>query len=211
MKSKSERLSEILGLSPVVAVLQFTDVDQAVLTSRALVAGGLPVIEITMRTAQALDCIAAVARQVEGAIVGAGTALTPQTFNAAVDAGSQFVVSPGVTQPLMDANRKSDIPLLPGVATPSEAMGLLVEGYEYLKFFPAEQAGGKDYLKAMSAVFPDVRFCPTGGLNAEKAPDYLALDNVICVGGSWVAPAGLIESGDWDGISEIASAAAALG
>ncbi|MEM8750389.1 MAG: bifunctional 4-hydroxy-2-oxoglutarate aldolase/2-dehydro-3-deoxy-phosphogluconate aldolase [Pseudomonadota bacterium] len=207
MKSKNQRLSEYLGLSPVVAVLQFNDVDQAVETSRALVAGGIPLIEITLRTKEALSCIKAVSKQVKGAIVGAGTVLGPSLMVDSIEMGAQFLVAPGATQDLMDANSKTDVPLLPGIATPSEAMGLMVEGYEFLKFFPAEQAGGPAYLKAMGAVFPDLKFCPTGGLNAEKAPGYLALDNVICVGGSWVAPANLIANGDYDAISELAAQA----
>ena len=142
MKSKNQRLSEILGLAPVVPVLQFDDPDKAVMTSRALVAGGLPVIEITLRTPQALECIAEVAKQVEGAVVGAGTVLTPAMMRDCVEIGCQFMVSPGATIELIDANKQFAVPLLPGVATPSEAMGLMSEGYEFVKFFPAEQAGG---------------------------------------------------------------------
>jgi 2-dehydro-3-deoxyphosphogluconate aldolase/(4S)-4-hydroxy-2-oxoglutarate aldolase len=210
MKSKNERIQQILALAPVVPVLKFDSVEDAVETSRALVAGGLPVIEITMRTEQALKCIAAVAKQVEGAVVGAGTVLNRSMMMDAIEAGSQFLVSPGATQDLMDANAKTDIPLLPGIATPSEAMALMNEGYEFLKFFPAEQAGGADYLKSMGAVFQNLKFCPTGGLTLEKAPSYLALKNIICVGGSWVAPADLIEKKDWAGIQKLAAEAAAL-
>ena len=203
-------MSEILGLAPVVPVLQFDDVENAVMTSRALVAGGLPVIEITLRTPQALECISAVAKQVEGAVVGAGTVLTPAMMRDCVEIGCQFMVSPGATIELIDANKQVGVPLLPGVATPSEAMGLLGEGYEYVKFFPAEQAGGAAYLKSLAPVLPGLTFCPTGGLTAEKAPQYLALDNVVCVGGSWVAPKDKIEAGDWDGIVKLATAATAL-
>lgn len=210
MKSKNERIQQILSLAPVVPVLQFNNVEEAVETSRALVAGGLPVIEITMRTEQALQCIAAVAKQVEGAVVGAGTVLNPAMMIDAIEVGSQFLVSPGATQDLMEANAKTDIPLLPGIATPSEAMALMNEGYEFLKFFPAEQAGGAGYLKSMGAVFQNLKFCPTGGLTLEKAPSYLALKNIICVGGSWVAPADLIAAKDWDGIQKLAAEAAAL-
>lgn len=210
MKNKNERLAEILSLAPVVPVLQFDDEDVAISTSRALVEGGLPVIEITLRTPQALSCIAAVSRQVEGAVVGAGTVLTPAMMRDCLETGSQFMVSPGITQDLMDANRKSDVPLLPGIATPSEAMALMTEGYRYLKFFPAEQAGGVDYLKSLSPVLQGLKFCPTGGLTAEKAPSYLALDNVICVGGSWVAPKTKMVTGDWRGITELAAAASGL-
>ncbi|MEE9314250.1 MAG: keto-deoxy-phosphogluconate aldolase, partial [Rhizobiaceae bacterium] len=126
------------------------------------------------------------------------------------EVGSQFVVSPGATVELIEANRKSDIPLLPGIATPSEAMGLMGEGYEFLKFFPAEQAGGVKYLKAIAPVLQGIKFCPTGGLNPKNSPQYLALDNVICVGGSWVAPSDKISAGDWDGISALAAEAAQL-
>ncbi|MGI9363796.1 MAG: bifunctional 4-hydroxy-2-oxoglutarate aldolase/2-dehydro-3-deoxy-phosphogluconate aldolase [Rhizobiaceae bacterium] len=210
MKSKNQRLSEILGLAPVVPVLQFDDPDKAVMTSRALVAGGLPVIEITLRTPQALECIAEVAKQVEGAVVGAGTVLTPAMMRDCVEIGCQFMVSPGATIELIDANKKFAVPLLPGVATPSEAMGLMSEGYEFVKFFPAEQAGGAAYLKSLAPVLQGLKFCPTGGLTAEKAPQYLALGNVVCVGGSWVAPKDKIDAGDWDGIVELATAATAL-
>ena len=210
MKSKNERLSEITGLAPVIPVLQFDDAETAVLTSRALVAGGLPVIEITLRTPSALECIAAVAKQVEGAVVGSGTVLTAAMMKDCVEVGCQFLVSPGATQELIDANKKTDVPLLPGVATPSEAMSVMGEGYEFLKFFPAEQAGGVNYLKALAPVLQGLKFCPTGGLTAQKAPNYLALPNVVCVGGSWVAPKDKIAAGDWDGISELAAKASAL-
>ncbi|MEP0941888.1 MAG: bifunctional 4-hydroxy-2-oxoglutarate aldolase/2-dehydro-3-deoxy-phosphogluconate aldolase [Rhizobiaceae bacterium] len=211
MKNKNERLAEVLALAPVIPVLQFDDPDTAVLTSQALVAGGLPVIEITLRTPQALACISAVAKHVDGAVVGAGTVMTPAMMSDCVSIGCQFLVSPGATQELIDANRKVDVPLLPGVATPSEAMGLMAEGYEFLKFFPAEQAGGAAYLKSLAPVLQGLKFCPTGGLTEEKAPQYLALDNVICVGGSWVAPKDLIAAGDWDGISALAATATGLG
>jgi len=210
MKSKNQRIEEILSLAPVVPVLQFNNTEDAIETSRALVAGGLPVIEITMRTKEALQCISAVAKHVKGAVVGAGTVLNTAMMNDAIEVGSQFLVSPGATQELMDANAKKDIPLLPGIATPSEAMALMNEGYEFLKFFPAEQAGGAGYLKSMGAVFQNLKLCPTGGLTLEKAPSYLALNNIICVGGSWVAPGDLIKKKDWDGIQKLAAEAAAL-
>ncbi|MDD9909484.1 MAG: bifunctional 4-hydroxy-2-oxoglutarate aldolase/2-dehydro-3-deoxy-phosphogluconate aldolase [Ahrensia sp.] len=211
MKTKNDRLDEILSLAPVIPVVQFDDVDDAIKTSRALVAGGLPVIEITLRTPEALQCIKAVAKHVEGVVVGAGTVLTRQLLHDCIEMGSEFLVSPGVTQELLEASAKTDVPLLPGVATPSEAMAMMAEGLGFLKFFPAERAGGSAYLKDMGAVFPDLRFCPTGGLTAEKAEDYLALENVACVGGSWVAPKAKIVAGDWDGIEALAAEAAALG
>ncbi len=210
MKSKNERLEAILGLAPVVPVVQFDNVDDAVNTSRALVAGGLPVVEITLRTPVALDCIRAVSKQVEGAIVGAGTVLTRQLMLDCVEVGAQFMVSPGATQELLDTVRKTDVPLLPGIATPSEAMGMLAEGLELVKFFPAERAGGAAYLKDLGAVFPNLKICPTGGMTAQKAPEYLSLNNVVCVGGSWVAPKDKIMTGDWDAITALAAEAAAL-
>jgi len=211
MKSKNERLEAILGLAPVIPVVQFDDVEDAVNTSRALVAGGLPVVEITLRTPEALQCIKAVSKQVEGVIVGAGTVLTKQLMLDCIEMGAQFLVSPGATQELLEANHKTDVPLLPGIATPSEAMGMIAEGLEYVKFFPAERAGGAPYLKDMGAVFPNLKFCPTGGMSVEKAPDYLGLNNVVCVGGSWVAPKAKIVAGDWDGIQSLAAEAASLG
>lgn len=211
MKSKNERLAQVLGLGPVIPVLRFDDPAVAVKTSQALVEGGLPVIEITLRTPAALNCIAAVAKHVEGAVVGAGTVMTPAIMNDCVEIGCQFLVSPGATVELIEANRKHDVPLLPGVATPSEAMGLMSEGYRYLKFFPAEQAGGREYLKALAPVLRDIKFCPTGGLTEKSAAQYLQLDNVVCVGGSWVAPAELIEAEDWSAISSLAAKASKLG
>jgi len=172
--------------------------------ARALVVGGLPAIEITMRTPAALDCIRAITKEVEGAMVGAGTVLNRIHMDQAIDAGAQFLVSPGATHELIDASKRTNVPLLPGVATASEAMGLSEEGFKALKFFPAEQAGGTGYLKALSSPLPHLTFCPTGGINEQNAPDYLALDNVVCVGGSWVAPLQLVEKQDWDAISEIA-------
>ncbi|MFD0915308.1 bifunctional 4-hydroxy-2-oxoglutarate aldolase/2-dehydro-3-deoxy-phosphogluconate aldolase [Pseudahrensia aquimaris] len=211
MKTKSERIRQILALGPVVPVLAFDDVDDAIETSRALVAGGLPVIEITLRTPVALKCISAVAKHVDGAVVGAGTVLNRAMMKDCVSAGAQFLVSPGATIDLIDGLRKIDIPLLPGVCTPSEAMGLYAEGIDTLKFFPAEQSGGAGFLKSLAPVLPEILFCPTGGINAKTAPDYLKLPNVACVGGSWVAPAGMIADKDWDGITKLAAEAVALG
>lgn len=211
MKSKNDAIGEILSLAPVVPVLSFDNVETAVAVSQALVDGGLPVIEITLRTPVAMECIAAVMNQVDGAIVGAGTVMTPNAMTDCVDVGCQFLVSPGATVDLIEANKRVDVPLLPGVATPSEAMGLMAEGYRYLKFFPAQQAGGAPYLKALGSVLKDIRFCPTGGLNPATALDYLALDNVVCVGGSWVAPAHAVVASDWDAIRELAQKATTLG
>ncbi|PKA41777.1 2-dehydro-3-deoxy-phosphogluconate aldolase [Rhizobium sullae] len=210
MGEKTEKLLSILKLQPVVPVLIVDDVKSGVLLARALVAGGLKAIEITMRTPAALDTVRAVAQEVEGAEVGTGTILNAQHWDAAVAAGSKFVVSPGATQELLAAASKSPVPLLPGAATASEVMALREEGYQVLKFFPAEQAGGVAYLKALSSPLAGTFFCPTGGISLKNANDYLSLPNVICVGGSWVAPKELVAAGDWAGITKLASEAAAL-
>ncbi len=210
MGEKTEKLLSILKLQPVVPVLIVDDVKSAVLLARALVAGGLKAIEITMRTPVALDAVRAVADEVEGAEVGAGTILNAGHWDAAVAAGSKFIVSPGATQELLDAASKSSVPLLPGAATVSEVMALREEGYQVMKFFPAEQAGGAAYLKALSSPLAGTLFCPTGGVSLKNARDYLSLPNVVCVGGSWVAPKELIAAGDWAGITKLAAEAAAL-
>lgn len=210
MGEKTEKLLSILQAAPVVPVLVVDDVKAAVLLARALVAGGLTAIEITMRTAAALDAVRAVADEVEGAEVGAGTILNVAHWEAAVEAGSKFIVSPGTTQELLDVARQSPVPFLPGAATASEVMALREEGYQVLKFFPAEQAGGAPYLKSLSSPLAGTLFCPTGGVSLKNARDYLSLPNVICVGGSWVAPKELIDAGNWAGITTLASEAAAL-
>jgi 2-dehydro-3-deoxyphosphogluconate aldolase/(4S)-4-hydroxy-2-oxoglutarate aldolase len=210
MTGKSEMLLSILKLQPVVPVLIVDDAKSAVELARALVAGGLRAIEITMRTPAALDAVKAVAAEVEGANVGAGTILNARDFDAAVKAGSTFIVSPGSTPGVLDAARASDVPLLPGAATASEVMALREEGYEVMKFFPAEQAGGAAYLKALSSPLAGTLFCPTGGVSLGNAMDYLSLPNVVCVGGSWVAPKDLVAIGGWAGITKLASEAFAL-
>ncbi|CAN7572046.1 2-dehydro-3-deoxy-phosphogluconate aldolase [Rhizobium leguminosarum] len=210
MGEKTEKLLSILKLQPVVPVLIVDDAKTAVPLARALVAGGLKAIEITMRTPAALEAVRAVAAEVEGAEVGAGTILNVAHWEAAVAAGSKFIVSPGTTQELLDAAADSDVPLLPGAATASEVMALREEGYQVLKFFPAEQAGGAAYLKALSSPLAGTLFCPTGGISLKNANDYLSLPNVICVGGSWVAPKELVATGDWAGITKLAAEAAAL-
>jgi 2-dehydro-3-deoxyphosphogluconate aldolase/(4S)-4-hydroxy-2-oxoglutarate aldolase len=210
MGEKTEKLLSILKLQPVVPVLIVDDAKSAVPLARALVAGGLKAIEITMRTPAALEAVRAVAAEVEGAEVGAGTILNVAHWEAAVAAGSKFIVSPGTTQELLDAAADSDVPLLPGAATASEVMALREEGYQVLKFFPAEQAGGAAYLKALSSPLAGTLFCPTGGISLKNANDYLSLPNVICVGGSWVAPKELVAAGDWAGITRLAAEAAAL-
>ncbi len=210
MGPRTESLLSILKLQPVVPVLIIEDARTAVPLARALVAGGLKAIEITMRTEAALEAVRLVAAEVEGAEVGAGTILNAAHFEAAVAAGSKFIVSPGTTQELLDAARGSSVPLLPGAATASEVMALREEGYSVLKFFPAEQAGGAAYLKALSSPLAGIQFCPTGGISLKNAKDYLSLPNVICIGGSWVAPKELIAAGDWAGITKLASEAFAL-
>ncbi|MCY0096645.1 2-dehydro-3-deoxy-phosphogluconate aldolase [Hoeflea ulvae] len=210
MTDKTRALISILKLQPVVPVLVIKDLAHAVPLARALVAGGLKAIEITLRTPVALQAIRAVANEVEGAVPGAGTVLNAAQYHQAVEAGSQFIVSPGTTLELLDVARKSPVPLLPGAATPSEVMALREEGYEVLKFFPAEQAGGAAYLKSLSSPLAGTLFCPTGGITPDNARDYLSLPNVVCVGGSWVAPAALVEDGDWDGITRLAREACQL-
>lgn len=210
MGDKTEKLLSTLKLQPVVPVLIVEDAKTAVPLARALVAGGLKAIEITLRTDAALEAVRLVAQEVDGAVVGAGTILNAAHYAAAVDAGSQFIVSPGTTQELLDVARQSDIPLLPGAATASEVMALREEGYKVLKFFPAEQAGGAAYLKALSSPLAGTLFCPTGGISLKNAMDYLSLPNVVCVGGSWVAPKELVSAGDWAGITKLASEASAL-
>ena len=179
-------LEEMLKLSPVVPVLTIEDEAHAVPLGRALVAGGIPMLEVPLRTPAAIGAIRRIAHEVEGAVVGAGTVLTPQDLDRAVEAGATFAVSPGLA-----AHARSDgpIPLLPGVATPTELMRALEAGFRFLKFFPAVPAGGVGMLKAFAPVFPQARFCPTGGIGEDNAGAFLALPNVVCVGGSWVAPA----------------------
>lgn len=210
MTAKTEKLLAILKAQPVVPVLIVDDAKSAVPLARALVAGGLKAIEITMRTPAALDAIRAVAAEVEGVNVGAGTILSAKDWDAAVAAGSTFIVSPGVTRGILDAAKASDVPILPGAATASEVMALREEGVEVMKFFPAEQAGGAAYLKALSSPLAGTLFCPTGGVSLKNAKDYLSLPNVVCVGGSWVAPKELVAAGDWAGITRLAREAAAL-
>lgn len=199
-------LDSIMRAAPVIPVLVIERVDDAVPVAEALVAGGLPVLEVTLRTDAALDAIRAM-KQVPGAIVGAGTVLNPAQFEAAVEAGSEFVVSPGLTEALGKAAAGSHVPLLPGVATAGDIMRALDHGFTRLKFFPAMASGGIPALKAFSSVFGQVRFCPTGGITQESASDWLALPSVACVGGSWLVPAG---SPDRDVIAERARRAASL-
>lgn len=206
----SELTARVCSLAPVIPVLVIDDASKAADLARALVAGGLPALEVTLRTPAALEAVREMAK-VEGGQVGAGTLLTEKDVEAAKKAGATFGVSPGATPRLLDACEANDLPLLPGAATPSEALLLLERGYTVQKFFPAEANGGVPVLKAWGSPIPQVRFCPTGGVSLKNARDYLSLSNVVCVGGSWVAPAAMVQSGDWAGITELASEAAALG
>jgi len=209
MPQKADKLLPIMTGQPVIPVLKIARAADAAPLARALARGGLPAIEITLRTRDALDAIRIAAAEVPEAIIGAGTILSARQYDQAVDAGARFVVSPGTTQELLDAARRSEVPLLPGAITPSEIMAAAEEGYSLLKFFPAEQAGGASFLKALSSPLAGVRFCPTGGITAANASSYLSLPNVICVGGSWVAPDALVDSGDWSAIEELARKAVA--
>ena len=205
-----QALRPILEGQPVIPVLSVEHAEHAVPLARALARGGLPAVEITLRTQEALGAIARVAAEVPEAIVGAGTVLSPSQYEKAVAAGARFIVSPGASSALFAAARDHDVPWLPGAATATEMMAALEEGHTLLKFFPAEQAGGVGLLRALAAPLADVSFCPTGGIGITNAPEYLRLGNVICVGGSWVAPGDRTRAGDWDGIEALAREAAAL-
>jgi 2-dehydro-3-deoxyphosphogluconate aldolase/(4S)-4-hydroxy-2-oxoglutarate aldolase len=207
--SKTQRTREICALAPIVPVLVVDDAKHARPLAEALVAGGLPALEVTLRTPAALDVIREMA-QVPGGVVGAGTLVTPEDVRAAKAAGAQFGVSPGATDALIAACEAEGLPLLPGAATASEAMRLLEQGYDMLKFFPAEASGGAPALKAIGAPLPQITFCPTGGVSPANARDYLSLSNVICAGGSWVAPKQKVLDGDWAGIEALAREAAKL-
>ncbi|MDB5555281.1 MAG: 2-dehydro-3-deoxy-phosphogluconate aldolase [Rhizobium sp.] len=210
MNAKTEKLLSTLRLQPVVPVIIIEDLKSAVPLARALVAGGLKALEITLRTAAGLDAIKAIAEEVEGGVVGAGTVLDAKQWDLAVKAGSKFIVSPGAGASVLDAADQSDIPLLPGTATATEVMQVRDRGYTVMKFFPAEQAGGAPYVNALASPFAGIQFCPTGGISLKNAMDYLSLSNVVCVGGSWVAPKAMVAAGDWAGITKLAAEAAAL-
>lgn len=205
----SQQCAEICALAPIIPVLVVHDAAIARPLAKALVDGGLPALEVTLRTPAALEVIAEMAK-VAGGHVGAGTLLTPEDVRAAKAAGATFGVSPGATDRLLQACEDEDLPLLPGAATASEAMALLERGYTVQKFFPAEAAGGAPALRAIGAPIPQVRFCPTGGVTLANAPDYLSLPNTLCAGGSWVAPHDKVVAGDWAGIECLAREAAAL-
>ena len=208
-KEASANAREFCGLAPVIPVLVVHDVAHAVPLAEALVKGGLPVLEVTLRTPVALEVIRAMAG-VTGGVVGAGTILTAEDARAAREAGALFGVSPGVTDTIVEACEAEDLALLGGVATVSEAMRMLERGYEVCKFFPAEANGGAPALKSFAGPLPQVSFCPTGGVTAKNAPDYLRLPNVLCVGGSWVAEASLLRDGRWDEVTRLATEASKL-
>jgi 2-dehydro-3-deoxyphosphogluconate aldolase/(4S)-4-hydroxy-2-oxoglutarate aldolase len=210
MPQNTNALQPVLEGQPVIPVVVIDDAKAAVPMARALVAGGLPAIEVTLRTAAALEAIRAIAGEVEGALIGAGTILDPATFEQAARAGAKFVVSPGLTRDLIGVADGHDVPLLPGAVTPSEMMEARAAGYAFLKFFPAEQAGGASYLNAVSSPLAGLKFCPTGGITEATAPNYLKLPNVVCVGGSWITPKAALSEGRFDLIENLARACAAL-
>ena len=204
------KINDILRTSPVIPVLTVTRLEHAAPLARALVQGGLRVLELTLRTPCALEAIAAMRAAVPEAIVGAGTLTRPEDFAAAARVGAQFAVTPGLTASLIAAAAQAPFPLLPGIMTPSELIAARAAGFTACKLFPAQQAGGIGMLKALAGPFPDHVFCPTGGITRASAPEFLALPNVACIGGSWLAPAALLEAGDWQQIESLARDAASL-
>lgn len=209
MNTGKYSIEQIVSLSPVIPVLVLDDVDSAIMTGEALIEGGLPVLEVTLRTPAALECVRVLSR-IKGAVVGAGTVRSPDQLSAATDAGADFIVSPGSTPRLVEAALGAGVPYLPGVASASEAMMLAELGLNHLKFFPAEALGGTRHLASLASPLPDIRFCPTGGITQENAINWLALPNVACVGGSWVAPSDAIRARDAKRITALAWEAAAL-
>ncbi len=203
-------IKDIMHTSPVIPVMVINNLENAVPLAHALVEGGLKVLEITLRTPIALDAIKHIKAEVPGAIVGAGTVINTDTLDKAIAAGSEFLVSPGVTDSLIDAALDSGVPILPGVISPGEAMRLMEKGITEMKFFPAEAAGGVAMIKSIGGPLPQITFCPTGGVNPKNALDYLQQKNVACVGGSWMAPANLVDAGNWAEITRMAKQAASL-
>ena len=198
------QIEDILRSGPVVPVIVLDDAATAVPLARALLEGGVRVLEVTLRTSAGLESIRRILAEVPDAIVGAGTVLTPDQLVEVERLGAAFAVSPGATARLLDAAADSSMPLLPGSATPSEVMTLLERGYRFMKLFPAEQVGGVELLRALASPLPEARFCPTGGIDAARAESYLALPNVLCVGGSWIVPREAIKRGDWERITALA-------
>lgn len=206
----SYSLQEIIDVATVIPVLAVKRIEDAPKLARALANGGLKVIELTLRTPIALDAMKAMQDAAPELIVGMGTVTSPEQAQKSSDEGAAFLVSPGLTTELGQAMLATGTPCLPGVATAGEAMSARAAGFDVLKFFPAEPAGGMDYLKALAGPLPDMRFCPTGGISKTAAPDYLALNNVVCVGGSWIASAAAIEAGKWSEITDNARIAASM-
>jgi 2-dehydro-3-deoxyphosphogluconate aldolase/(4S)-4-hydroxy-2-oxoglutarate aldolase len=204
------QIEKLMTTCPVIPVIVIDDIADAVPLAQALVNGGLKVLEVTLRTDCGLEAIRLIKAEVDGAIVGAGTVITPQDCNNAIAAGAEFLVSPGSTQALVDEAAKSDVPLLAGAATASEVMALLASGIKHMKFFPAEAAGGVAMLKSIAGPLPQVKFCPTGGINESLAPSYLVLENVLCIGGTWMLDKKLIAAKDWAAIEAKARLAAQL-
>jgi 2-dehydro-3-deoxyphosphogluconate aldolase/(4S)-4-hydroxy-2-oxoglutarate aldolase len=210
MKHTVSNIEEIMLTSPVIPVIVIDDIDDAVPMAQALVNGGLKVLEVTLRTDFGLEAISKIKQQVSGAIVGAGTVISSDDLEKSVAVGAEFLVSPGCTDILIDAALKGSIPLLPGVATPSEAMALLNKGVSHMKFFPAQAAGGIPMLRSIAGPLPQIKFCPTGGITETNAADFLALSNVLCVGGTWMLDKTLIANKDWAAIEKKACAAAQI-
>ena len=200
---------EIFAAGPVVPVLVINDVEKAVPLAKALMEGGIKVLEVTLRTPAAIDVIKRIAQEVPDSLIGAGTVTNAQQLKAVVEAGAKFAISPGMTADLLQAGMDSEIPLIPGISSTSDLMKGKDAGYTHMKFFPAEASGGVKAIKSISGPFPDVTFCPTGGIGPDNYNDYLALNNVKCVGGSWLAPDDAIESGDWARITQLAKEAVA--
>ncbi|APU13776.1 MULTISPECIES: bifunctional 4-hydroxy-2-oxoglutarate aldolase/2-dehydro-3-deoxy-phosphogluconate aldolase [Actinoalloteichus] len=208
--SATTNSTDLLDVSPVIPVVVIDDVEHAVPLAQALVRGGIAVIEVTLRTAAALPAIERIAAEVPEILLGAGTVTVPAHATQAASAGARFLVTPGSTRNLLQAAEETGLPVLPGAATASEALALAELGYSSLKFFPAEAAGGVGYLRSLAGPLPNLRFCPTGGVSATNAKDYLALPNVGCVGGSWLTPAATLAAGDWDAVAALATDAASL-
>jgi 2-dehydro-3-deoxyphosphogluconate aldolase/(4S)-4-hydroxy-2-oxoglutarate aldolase len=203
-------IKEIMTISPIVPVMVINNVEHAVPLAKALVKGGLKVLEITLRTPAALESIRRIKAEVPDAIVGAGTIINIETLNQAIEAGAQFIVSPGTTDKLIDAALATGVPLLPGIANPSDAMRLLEKGITAMKFFPAEAAGGVPMLKSIGAPIPQIMFCPTGGVSQKNVKEYYRLPNVACVGGSWMCAANLVDAENWDEITRLSAEAVQL-
>lgn len=210
MSGRQAEVEQVLRLAPVVAVVVVHNIEHAVPLARALVAGGIPAVEITLRTPVALEAIRRIAAEVEGAAVGAGTVLNARDFHASAKAGARFAVSPGHSPALLDAADDSELPYLPGASTASEAMHLAERGYRWQKFFPAVPAGGIDFMRALAAPLPGIGFCATGGISAQTAKQWLALRNVVAVGGSWLTPNDLLAAENWPAIAALAREAAEL-